>query len=47
MELRTNNITLATKKVIAYAYTEIRTARGGYNPPMIVTMPKDLLKNQE
>jgi antitoxin component of MazEF toxin-antitoxin module len=42
VELRTSNITLATKKVIAYAHTKIRAARGGDNPPMIVTIPKDV-----
>lgn len=31
---------MITKKVIAYAYSKIRAARGGDNPPMIVTIPK-------
>ena len=42
MELRTSNIIMATKKVIAYAHSKIRAARGGDNPPMIVTIPKDV-----
>ena len=33
---------MATKKVIAYAYSKIRAARGGSNPPMIVTIPKEV-----
>ena len=42
MELRTSNIIMATKKVIAFAHSKIRAARGGDNPPMIVTIPKDV-----
>ena len=42
MELRTTNIIMATKKVIAYAHSKIRAARGGDNPPLIVTIPKDV-----
>jgi vacuolar-type H+-ATPase subunit F/Vma7 len=42
MELRTSNIIMATKKVIAYAHSKIRAARGGDNPPIIVTIPKDV-----
>ncbi len=42
MELRTSNIIMATKKVIAYAHSKIRAARGGDNPPMIVTIPKEV-----
>ncbi|HJT84156.1 MAG TPA: AbrB/MazE/SpoVT family DNA-binding domain-containing protein [Nitrososphaeraceae archaeon] len=42
MELRTSNIIMATKKVIAYAHSKIRAARGGDNPPLIVTIPKDV-----
>jgi AbrB family looped-hinge helix DNA binding protein len=42
MELRTSNIIMATKKVIAYAHSRIRAARGGDNPPMIVTIPKEV-----
>ena len=42
MELRTSNIIMATKKVIAYAHSKIRAARGGVNPPMIVTIPKEV-----
>ena len=33
---------MATKKVIAFAHSKIRAARGGDNPPMIVTIPKDV-----
>jgi AbrB family looped-hinge helix DNA binding protein len=42
MELRTSNIIMATRKVIAYAHSKIRAARGGDNPPMIVTIPKEV-----
>jgi AbrB family looped-hinge helix DNA binding protein len=42
MELRTSNIIMATRKVIAYAHSRIRAARGGDNPPMIVTIPKEV-----
>lgn len=42
MELKTSNIIMATKKVIAYAHSKIRAARGGDNPPMIVTIPKEV-----
>jgi AbrB family looped-hinge helix DNA binding protein len=42
MELRTSNIIMATKKVIAFAHSKIRAARGGDNPPMIVTIPKEV-----
>ena len=42
MELKTSNIIMATKKVIAYAHSKIRAARGGNNPPMIVTIPKEV-----
>jgi len=47
MELRTSNIIMATKKVIAYAHTKIRAARGGNNPPMIVTIPTDVPEKSE
>ena len=33
---------MATKKVIAFAHSKIRAARGGDNPPMIVTIPKEV-----
>ena len=42
MEFNTTNLVMATKKVIAYAYSKIRAARGGDNPPIIVTIPKDV-----
>jgi AbrB family looped-hinge helix DNA binding protein len=42
MELKTTSIIMATKKVIAYAHSKIRAARGGDNPPMIVTIPKEV-----
>ena len=42
MELRTSNIIMSTKKVIAFAHSKIRAARGGDNPPMIVTIPKEV-----
>ena len=29
----------ATKKVIAFTHTKLRPARGGENPPMVVTIP--------
>jgi AbrB family looped-hinge helix DNA binding protein len=42
MEFNTSNIIMATRKVIAYAHSKIRAARGGNNPPMIVTIPKEV-----
>ena len=42
MELNTSSIIMTTKKVIAFAHSKIRAARGGDNPPMIVTIPKDV-----
>jgi Antidote-toxin recognition MazE, bacterial antitoxin len=33
---------MTTKKVIAFAHSKIRAARGGKNPPLIVTIPKEV-----
>jgi AbrB family looped-hinge helix DNA binding protein len=37
-----NVLVMTTKKVIAYAHSKLRAARGGENPPMIVTIPKQV-----
>jgi AbrB family looped-hinge helix DNA binding protein len=42
MVINTNSIIMTTRKVIAYAHSKIRAARGGDNPPMIVTIPKEV-----
>ena len=44
MELRTSNIIMATREVIAYAHSKIRAARSGDNPPAIFPAPQEILK---
>lgn len=47
MTLTLKKIVMITKKVIAYAYSKLRAARGGDNPPMIVTIPKEGAEKSE
>ena len=42
MDSRIHSVLMTTKKVIAYAHSKLRAARGGENPPMIVTIPKQV-----
>jgi AbrB family looped-hinge helix DNA binding protein len=42
MDSRVHSVLMTTKKVIAYAHSKLRAARGGENPPMIVTIPKEV-----
>ena len=42
MDDRLHNVLMTTKKVIAYAHSKLRGARGGVNPPIIVTIPKEV-----
>ena len=37
-----NVLVMTTKKVIAYAHSKLRGARGGVNPPIVVTIPKEV-----